>query len=433
LTDVNPAKAPSVGLYSYYVLFILFLANAFNAIDRSIVGLLVEPIKAEMNLSDASMGLLTGFAFVVFYSLFGIPIARWADRGVRRSILAMGIFVWSGMTALCGLATSFPALVLARMGVGIGEATCFPTALPLIADYFPPKRRTQAIAIFQSALYVGVVFGSIIAGAIAQAHGWRAAFIALGAPAIILALIVRFTIKEPTRGAFDPPAKPDAPAGQPSLMASLRHMFSQPAFTLLFFGAATMAVLAAILGAWGPAFFVRLHGLDLRQVGRLLGMSIGLGGVAGAVFGGYVVGYLRDRRGDERWNALIPALAALGAAPILLLFLFTPSLPVALTTAAVCSFFNSIYMGPVLAAALGLVPAQMRALAASVILIGQNLIGYGLGPFAVGVMSDALSRQMGPDGLRYALLIAPAAGLISGFILLAACRRLPSGFPTPAE
>ena len=182
--------------YARYVLFVLFVVYIFNFIDRQILSILIDPIKEDLGVSDTAMGFLTGLAFAVFYTVAGIPIARLADRGVRRTIIAVGLAVWSLMTALSGAAQSFVQLALARVGVGVGEAACSPPAHSLISDYFPPEKRATAISFYNSGISIGVMFGYLAGGWIVQFFNWRVAFLVVGLPGILMAVVIRLTIRE---------------------------------------------------------------------------------------------------------------------------------------------------------------------------------------------------------------------------------------------
>lgn len=415
---------PQGGAYSWYALFVLFLANALNSADRSIVNILVEPIRKEFGFTDLKVGIVSGLGFAIFYVVFGILIARAADRYNRRNILAAGIAIWSVMTALTGAARGFATMLLARVGVGIGEASCYPTAFPLIGDYFTPEKRPRAIALFQVGIYVGFILGSVIAGEVAARHGWRAAFYALGVPGLLLSLLILFTLREPRRGMSDtmPIA---APAGKGvNLAAMLRLLVGNRPFLLLVCALACMATVSAVMANWGSAFLMRAHGVGQAEVGVIAGPVIGMGGILGTVLGGFLGTAVAKRRGAERGPLLVPLIATLPALPFLLLFIFAPDLKLVLIGGGAAALLVGMHMGPTVATALSLIPAQNRGLASSLVVFGQLLVGFGIGPVIVGSISTLLdpSGSNASEALRLALLVAPVAAFL-GFACFAAGYR----------
>ena len=251
--------------YPNYVLAVLFFVYVFNFIDRTILSILIEDVKRELGVSDTAMGFLTGIAFAVFYTVAGIPIARWADVGVRRSIIALGLTVWSLMTAASGLVQNFGQLVAARIGVGVGEAAGSPPAHSLIADYFPPERRATALSIYSAGIYVGVLFGYLAGGWVNEFFGWRNAFFVVGLPGLLLALLVRFTVREPSRGQSEPPRAPSEPAAVDEAPEPwqdvFRFLWSLRSFRHLAFGAG-MARIEALYAAERNPITSMLERLD---------------------------------------------------------------------------------------------------------------------------------------------------------------------------
>lgn len=408
--------------HARYVLAILFLANLFSVIDRSILGILAEPLRKDLGFTDTQLGVLSGFAFAVCYSLVGLPIARAIDKGSRTRILGAGIAIWSFATAACGFADNFYTMALARVGVGIGEATCFPAAMSLIADYFNKRDRTQAISIFQSSNFVGVVAGAILAGAIAQAWGWRYSFFVLGLPGVLLALLLFITVREPTRGAHEAEA---AGAGAMTFAEGVRRLAADRGFMLLLIAAAMGAMALSVLAAWVPALLARAHGLSPGQVGAAVGPFVGIGGLLGVIGGGALATHISNRSGRPEAGLIVPALGALVAAPVMVFFIWSDKLPQALAAVGLANLLLSTYMGPVIAMAVGRAPLEGRAVASSLLLITQNLIGMGIGPFVVGVVSDRLMPLSGPvESLRIGLLVSPMALVAMSLVLLAARGRL---------
>jgi MFS family permease len=406
--------------YSGYVLLLLAMANILNAVDRTLVSLLAELIKTDLGISDTQLGLLTGFAFAVFFVLAGIPIARWADRGSRRAILALGIGLWSLMTAAFGLGTGFTMLLIARIGVGVGEAAAVPTSMSLIADYFAPERRTRAVSIFQSAVFLGLV-ATAGAGFIAYRYGWRTAFVAAGAIGIVLSCVVFFTLAEPARGSFDSAGERGQRA--PPLWESSRVLLSKPVYVLVLVAMATSAVSSASLSAWGAAFLIRVHSLNVAEVASAVGPASGVGGFLGSLAGGFLTTYMVNRTGEKRWTLLIPGTALVLAVPTVLVFLFTESATLAFAAFGLQAFLWAIKTGPCFALALELVPASLRAFAVAVLIVMGGIVGNGLGPLFVGVLSDYLGTSGAEYSIRYAMIVAPVFLLVAAVALLMAARK----------
>lgn len=401
-TATNPREL-SAG-YKRYALALLVVVYVFNFIDRTILSILLEPIKNEFSLSDTQLGFLSGLAFALFYTILGIPIARWADRGVRRTIIALAVFVWSGMTALTGFAQSFSMLLAARIGVGIGEAGCSPPAHSLLSDYFPSERRATALATYSLGIPIGSGVGYLAGGWLAEWFDWRTAFIVVGLPGIVLAGIVQLTLREPIRGAYDDAAhtpdanKPAIPLGQ-----VIRFMLSLPSFRHMAFGAALHSFYGYGAGAFNPAFFVRSHGLSTGEIGTWLAAI----GFTGGVLGTYLGGFLSDRiaQRDVRWYMWLPALSTAIYVPFAFLLYLWPTPHTALALALPGALLGSMYLGPTFAMTQTLVRPEMRALASAILLFIINLIGLGFGPQGVGILSDMLHSAYGVESLRYALLI----------------------------
>jgi predicted MFS family arabinose efflux permease len=363
-----------------WVLGVLVLVYAVNFIDRNILAVLLQPIKEELGVSDTAMGFLTGFAFAVFYTFAGIPIARLADRGSRRTVMAVGLAFWSLMTAASGLARSFAQLAVARVGVGIGEASATPAAHSLLSDYFPPERRTRAIAIYNTGASAGVLFGLLLGGWLQQAFGWRVAFAVVGLPGLAIALLVRVTVAEPARGGSE--GLVDA-GDAPSARETLRHLACLPSFRHLALAAGLYAMTAYGVISWAPTFMIRVHELGYAEVGTTLGLAIGIGGGAGTYAGGVLCDRLAAR--DVRWLVWIPAIAG-----------------------AVLLPFFVVFAAPTYTITQGLARLRMRALASAVVLFVLNLVGLGLGPTLVGILNDLLEPRYGAAAVRYSLLIVVA-------------------------
>lgn len=416
---------PKSQAYAHYVLLILTLANVLSIADRGVMSLLLQPIKTELHASDTEMSLLTGFSFVLFYSLFGIPIARWSDRGNRRDILGIGIGIWSVMTSICGFAMNFTLMAFARAGVGMGEATCTPTAMSLIADYYTRKARPAMIALFNMAAPLSAFLVTPIVGVIADHHGWRVAFMVLGIPGILIGLLVKFTIREPVRGASDEAvesATPDAPAQSATLGAAVKAMMSSKPFVLILLGTAITALGGSTLGAWGSALAMRAFHVHATEIASIQGPISAVAGILGGLGGGFVTGWVASKRKSERWIVLLPALVSIITVPAGFLYALAPTFPLYILGGVGGSFTIAFRTAPYLALALELVPANFRSMAAAATLIASSVVGQALGPLAVGMISDYFTPTVGPVlALRYGMLFAPvtlALGVIPFFMAL---------------
>ena len=410
--------------YRRYVLFLLTLVYALNFVDRQILVILSESIKADMDLSDSQLGLLTGFAFAIFYVSVGIPIARWADRGNRRNIVALAITVWSGMTALSGLSQNYWQLLMARIGVGVGEAGGSPPAHSIISDYYPVKERGRAMSIYSTGVYIGVLLGFLVGGWINHTYGWRMAFFAVGIPGFLVALLVRYTLKEPKRGQIDGVEETN-PAGFSQTLNTIWKMKSFRWFTL---AAGLTAFTSYGIGNFMPSFMIRSHGLDSMQVGIALAVTAGLGGAIGTFMGGMFADKLGQR--DMRWYLWISAIPALLAVPFLLLGIFSDNTAIMLCLMFCYTLLGAFYLGPTIAISHTLVKPSMRAMASAVLFFILNLIGLGLGPLCVGLLSDALAASQGVDSLRYAIAIVSFMGLLAAACFALAARHLPGDLAT---
>jgi predicted MFS family arabinose efflux permease len=415
--DAPAAAPPFSDAYARYVLGLLFVAYVFNFIDRQILAILLEPIKRELGASDTAMGLLTGFAFALFYTFAGIPIARLADRSVRRSIIAAGLAVWSVMTAASGMVRSFAELALARIGVGVGEAAFVPPAHSLISDYFPPERRATAMAVFSMGVHVGIAFGFLLGGWIAEFFGWRRALFAVGLPGLLLAVLVRLTVREPPRRTVSALGVP-AESARTVVLAlwrrrSFRHL--SLAAALHSFGGYAFAV-------WGSPYFVRVHGMSSGELGTWLGSILGLGGALGSVGGGLIA----DRWGaaDARRKLYLPAIASVLQVPWVLLVLVIPNPRSAMLALIPSAILSAMWFGPVFALTQSLVRPEARATAAAVLVFVINLIGLGLGPPAIGALSDALTPSYGPRAIGQALLVIGVTNLWAAAHFYSAARTV---------
>ncbi len=393
--------------YTRYALGLLLVVYIVNFLDRQVVAILLQAIKRDLDLSDTQLGAFSGIAFAALYSTLGIPLARWADRGVRRSIIALSLFVWSGMTALQGLAPSFLWLVAARVGVGVGEAGCSPPAHSLIADLFEPRRRATALSIYALGIPIGGAIGLAAGGWLREAFDWRTALMIVGLPGIPLALLVRLTLREPTRGWWEGGRSAHAP---PPLAEVARVLRARRAFVHMAIAGALHAFYGYGAAAFNPAFFERVHGLAPLEIGYWLGAIAATTGVLGTFLGGWLTDLASGR--DPRWYAWLPGWGTLIGVPFVFVFYLWPEGYGALALAALPAVLGGLYLGPTFAVTQALVPPPLRAQAAAVLLLILNLIGMGLGPQLVGVLSDLLAPRFGDESIRWALLGTVAAGAL---------------------
>jgi MFS family permease len=417
--------------YRYYVAWLLCGVYTLSIMDRQLVAILVEPIRKEFALQDWHMGLLSGFAFAIFYTVLGVPLARLADRNNRVTIIGVSLLVWSAFTGLTGLARTFVHLLIARVGVAIGEAGCNPAAYSLIGDYFEARRRATALSIFHMGGYIGSFLGLLLGGWIGHTYGWRAAFLLVGLPGIGVALLMKLTLRELPRGFSDPVrvvAEPP-PVGQ-----VVRALLAKTSFRHLAFAAALHNFAVYGVGNWYAAFLMRSHGMNVAKAGTILAICTVIGGAAGTYFGGMLSDRLAARRHDSRYYLWVPALSLIIGFPLsqgVLLFEDTSIVIALLTPVVMCS---AAYLAPSITATYGLVGIRERALASAVLLFIINLIGLGLGPLFAGLASDQL-RQMFlerglseaealGEGLRWSLRIVVTANLWSAAHYFIATRTL---------
>jgi MFS family permease len=402
-----------------YVLFILVVVYTFNFIDRQIVGILAVPIKADLGLTDTQLGLMGGLAFALFYTGLGIPVAMLADRFSRTWIMTAALTIWSAMTAASGLATNFAQLFLARLGVGVGEAGGVAPAYSLISDYFPPGQRARALSIYSFGIPIGSAIGIVFGGIIASLINWRYAFFIVGLAGIVIAPIFRLTIKEPPRGQYD---RQRSDTQAPGLKTILNTLLHKPSFWLLSLGASCSSMMGYGVFFWLPSFFVRSYHLTLLNASLFYGAVLLIGGVAGIWAGGW----LGDRFGHSQRSqyARIPAIAFVAAVPFYVLAILSPTLTLSFVVLLVPTALGLAWLGPVISAIQHLVPPNMRATASAIFLFINNLIGIGLGTFAIGLLSDTLQAQFGDDSLRYSILAGTGFYILAAALFFLAARWL---------
>lgn len=397
---------------------LLTLVSFFNYVDRMVLPALVQPIKAEFQLSDAQVGMLTGLGFVLLYAFVGVPIARLADRRERRSILATALALWSLATAACGFARSFTHLLLARMSVGIGEAACQPIGYALLADYFPPQRRATALGLFMVGNSLGIMAGFGLGGWLGTQYGWRTAFLVVGLPGVLLAVALRILMREPPRSGMDARLARE-PVG----------MFE--AFALLFKNSAYVRIVAAnvayaimIFGpiAWLPAFFIRTHGLSMQVVGLWTGIGIGIGMAVGMLVGGPLSDRLL-RHGPER-PLVLCAGASLVACGAYAVAFWAPVPQVAFAATFVAAAVGALCSPTNVASVQNVCDPRLRATASAILQIATSFLGIGVGPFLIGAMSDVFEVWVQAESLRYALTAALLSCLLAAFAYLYAAAAV---------
>ncbi len=419
----TPDSNSKIPFSSKYALIVLMVVYCFNFLDRQILVILQEPIKADLGLSDGQLGLMTGFAFAVFYVCAGLPIAYWADRSNRRNIIAIALTVWSGMTAISGFASNYIQLLLARIGVGVGEAGGSPPAHAMISDYFPKKKRTTALSIYSSGLYIGIMAGYLLGGYLGENYSWRTAFFVVGLPGIALALLVRYTIREPQRGYWD---GVDANEVKPTLKQTLRVLSGIPVFWMMSVAAGLTAMVSYGVGNFTPSYLMRNHGMGLAEVGVYLAFIYGISGILGTTISGLLADKLSSK--GDHWYLGVPAIGTVLSVPFNLIAYSGDNLVLIM----VCVFmFHTLYcmfLTPTISVAHTLVSPSMRALASSILFFVLNMLGKGIGPPAVGFLSDyyASSLDMGVDSLRYAQLTLSVFGVPAALLFLIAGMKLKS-------
>lgn len=401
----------------FLVLAMLLLVYIFNFADRMLLGVMAAPIKADLGLTDGQLGLLGGTAFALLYATVGVPIGWLADRRSRSWIITVALCVWSGFTALCGMASSFATLFLARLGVGVGEAGGVAPSYSMIADYFPPHERARALGVYSFGIPIGGAAGLAFGGMIASAFDWRVAFIAMGVAGILIAPLFKWLVHDPVRGGTEHATI----AAPPRLAEAFRTIARKPAFWLIAFGSALGSTASYGVAFWIPSFYVRSFGMPLSQVTLLYAGVVLFGGIAGIWLGAW----LGDRFGPRRPGTYlaIPMVALAASIPFFAMAVMAGSPMLSLALLFVPSMLGSMGFGTVLTAVQHVVPAALRSTSSALFLFINNLIGLGLGSAVLGFISDALARQHGEQSLRYALLAGSLFYAMAALLYFFASRR----------
>ncbi|UVE17459.1 MFS transporter [Pseudomonas sp. LS44] len=413
---------------THYALFVLAIIYVFNYIDRQLMAILIEPVKAEFGISDTGIGLLSGVTFAIFYTFFGFPLGRLSDRIGRKPVIAVCCIAWSVMTMACGLATSFLLLVLARIGVAVGEAGGTAPSVAMVSELYPPERRSTALSILMLGSSLGAIVGLGCGGWVAQHYGWRFAFLIIGAPGIFLGLLLWFTVRTPTAA---PAPKQLLQTPQEGWAQTLSLLLQTPSFIWIALTGGAWAIAGYGMGTWSPSFLIRSHGLSLQEAGFLVGV---VGGV-GATIGTLVCGMLTDRmaRRDAGWQMGIPLLGTLICIPCALAYFLLPAgiafhigsipVPTAFIFYSVFSFFGTWWATPCLGAITHLFPAARMAQATALFVMSMTLFGVGLGPLLTGMLSDYLTPSLGVEALRYALAASTSMPLLAAVFIAMALPR----------
>lgn len=406
----------------YFVLGVLFVVALFNYLDRSLISILQIPIKTELGLSDAELGALTGFSFAVLYAGAAIPIALQVDRRNRTRLLAIGLFVWTALTALTGFATGFIVLAILRMGVALGESVSVPATHSLISDYFPLARRGRALSVWALASPLGVTIGIALGGWLTDLLGWRDSFLAIGLAGFLLVPLV-LMLREPARGRFDgvPPA---ASGARMDLIGGVRFLFGIPAFKLLVIATTLHSYTYQSIMMWMPPFLSRTHGLTMTDIALWSALMVGVGGGLGTLSGGYAIDFLARR--DARWYAWAPGFMAAILVPFAAVLYLVEEIALVFAFGFLSIASASFFIAPVNALAQSMVRADLRGLTAAILLVFPTGFGLGLGPLATGGFSDLFAEATASAewGLRCALLLALAGSLIAAIVFWRLGARL---------
>ena len=420
--QASAAEAYKSKSYRYYALAVLTLVYIFNFVDRQIIVILSEYIIEDLDLTLAQYGMLSGIAFAAIYCVFGIPIARYADKGNRRNVIAVSLTVWSFFTAMCGSVTNFWQLFAARFGVGIGEAGGSPPAHSMVSDIFPVNERATALSIYSLGVYGGILVGFVGGAYLVQWFDWRIAFIVVGMPGILLAILLRLTVKEPPRGFSE--TREDV-GSDTSFKDVLALLWSRKAFRHLAFACALHAFVTYGVGNFMVIFLSRVHEMPNLEIGKIYGLVAGIGGLAGTLAGGWLSDKISERTGNRNWYIWIPLISTLAAVPFAInTFLFMDSGLTAALSWALPVFFGGFYLAPCIAMTHGMVGLRMRALSSAVLFFVLNLIGLGLGPILTGYVADLLTPEFGIDGIRYAMTLTILVNIWCAFHYFMCTRTL---------
>jgi len=401
--------------YRRYALLMMTAVYMLNLVDRGLMALLLQPIKVDLHLSDTQLGSLTGIAFGLFYAVLGVPIARWADRGNRVSIASLAIALWGLTVMSCLWVRNYTQLLLSRMAAAVGESGCKPPTYSLVGDYFPtPERRTRAMSVYWMGSPLAVILSLILGGRLNDLFGWRMTFFLMGIPGLILAPVLKLTVREPRQRGELARAQQRAP----SMRAVLTLMWSRRSARHLAIALILVYAVSYGLSPWEAVFLSRNHAMGTTELGFWLGLILSVGGIAGLLAGGYAAN--RWFAGNERGQLNASAIAIAAVVPFLIAFLTVSGKYQALVAFVPVAVAFICFFGPIFALLQRLVPEEMRATMLSIIMLIANLIGMGLGPQVVGILSDCLAPTLGNDSLRYAMVLVSLLGLWAAYHFQAA-------------
>ncbi|MFN3856877.1 MAG: spinster family MFS transporter [Caulobacter sp.] len=436
VADGTATASPIAGAARRYTLIILLVIYTLNFLDRQIINILAEPIKQELGLADWQMGAMTGLAFAAIYTFLGVPMARLSDRHNRVWIVSAALATWSAFTVLCGMAQNFTQMLLARFGVGVGEAGCTPPAQSLITEITPKSERARALAFYSLGVPIGSLLGMVIGGVVADHWGWRAAFFVVGLPGILLALLTVITVKDPRGQAMVKAAQAAAP--RQSFKEVLGVLGRKKSFWYLSAGAGLISLVGYAHQSFYGSFFLRNHRAEITELatsigfagpigllGLSLGLILGLSGAFGTFLGGRFGDFFAARGQGEGGYMTAPAIATVVAMPILALVFVAPTATLALAILIVPTVLKAMWYGPVYAGVQGLVADRSRATATAMLLLVINLIGLGTGPLIAGILSDLFAASLGPaEGLRWAMVSICLFGVVAGGLFWIGRRHL---------
>lgn len=421
--DTAAPVSEQSGGYRYVVLAMLLLVYIFNFLDRQILAILAQPVKADLGLTDTQLGLLGGLAFAALYSTLAIPLAMLADKTNRSWVITISLGVWSAFTALCGIAQNFFTMFLFRLGVGVGEAGGVAPSYAIISDYFPPHQRAKALAVYSLGIPVGAAAGAILGGYIAQNVEWRTAFLVVGLLGLVIAVPFRLLVRDKPKAAA-PTLATAATAEAVPLSRVFGILAAKPSFWLMAFGASAGSMCGYGVAFWLPSLIMVNFGLDIAQTGQFFGALLLTGGVAGILLGGTVADRMGQR--NRSWYAMLPAICYIAGTPFFIAGVLSQSWIAAFALFLLPQALVYVWLGPVLTAVQHLVPAHMRATASASFLLINNLIGLGLGSWFIGMLSDTLRPAYGDEALRYSVAAGLCLYLVAGALMALAARRLPA-------
>lgn len=427
--SVSAAAEPkSASTYRWFVVWFLAIVYTMNFLDRQIVSILGKQISAELHLTKTQFGLLGGTTFALLYTTCGIAVAYLADRANRAWIIAFACGVWSVFTMLCGTAQNFVQILLYRMGVGFGEAGGSPPSYSLISDYFPADKRGTALAIYSLGVPVGSMIGAFAGGKLAVAYGWRTAFLVVGAPGIILAILMLLLVREPKRGGLDAAVEGAEHAPPPPLMDAVAGFFGNRTLVLTAISSGLSAFVGYAGLVWNPQFLENVKGMSEADVAVYYALVLGVTGIIGTFGAGWLVDRLGAR--DRRWFAWVPAIAFAISIPGWFGMLWAPTWQLALLFMALPALLNNMYLAPALTVAQNAVPPARRTITGAILLFVLNLVGLGVGPVYVGHVADLMEPEHGDMALAYGFAaVIPFIGLtiiahIAASISIARDKRL---------